>query len=200
MEKAKVVFDLELLRGKDIAVHCETLEQAQNFVEWVYSLENSINRDTNWETYNNLTCYNLEEDCTRSYCDKHWYLEHGCKVISYEEALLKPKQIETKGEDSMKLEEMIKVMEHFKNGGEVESTNKCLNTWTIVKNPSWNWDRFNYRIAQPKPKTITIEKWVMFDNTSKIYIVIETSDISSFERDYAYKRIKLLESYEVQED
>ena len=195
MENRIVEFDLELLKDKHTAVNCATPEQAQQFVDWVCSLGYDNSTDTFWDEYKELICYNLEDNYARCHCKRDWYLRKGYKVISYEEALLKPtKSYEVKGENNMEIEEMIKVMEHFKNGGEVEYNIKGNTLWYPTATP------VNYRIAQPKPKTITIEKWVMFDNTSKLYITVETSDISSFERDYVYTKFKLLESYEVQED
>ena len=43
---------------------------------------------------------------------------------------------------------MIKVMEHFANGGEVECVEKGHNIWVTAKNPLWNWDDFDYRIKE----------------------------------------------------
>lgn len=39
----------------------------------------------------------------------------------------------------MKLKEMIKVMQHFENGGEVEISSKNSNCWTKITSPSWDW-------------------------------------------------------------
>jgi hypothetical protein len=50
-----------------------------------------------------------------------------------------------------RLNELWPVMEHFKNGGEVEFE-QSPNWWTITANPEFSRD-INYRIAQPKPMT-----------------------------------------------
>ena len=52
----------------------------------------------------------------------------------------------------MELKEMIKVMDHFKNGGEVEYSVKedDYSSWTKCVNPLWDWFDYNYRIKEPK--------------------------------------------------
>ncbi len=53
----------------------------------------------------------------------------------------------------MELKEMIKVMQHFENGGDVEFSEKKGggNHWTTVITPSWDWAYFEYRIKKAKP-------------------------------------------------
>ena len=95
----------------------------------------------------------------------------------------------------MKLKKMIKVMEHFKNGGEVEYLVKedDYSSWIKCVNPLWDWFDYNYRIKEPKQK-VTIEKWLCQNNQEE-FIAIETSNIDG----YGYlKKIKLIESYEVE--
>ncbi len=91
----------------------------------------------------------------------------------------------------MKLKEMIKVMQHFEDGGEVEFE---FQNDTLTCNPSWNWADYTYRIKEPKQK-VTIEKWLMQDIIDKEYRVIETSLVDGFAN---FKKIKLIESYEVE--
>ena len=93
----------------------------------------------------------------------------------------------------MKLEEMIKVMQHYANGGEVEAGIKNGKLWTDCNYPEWNWNSMDYRIKEQKQK-VTIEKWLVLD-TSGDYIVFETSDITTLN---GYEAIKLLETYEVE--
>lgn len=95
----------------------------------------------------------------------------------------------------MKTEEMIKVMQHFANGGEVELRFKDDNDdiWEEPSNHSWNWSMYDYRIKKQKQK-VTIEKWLCKDRKDN-YIVIETSKIEHY---VMYDKIKLLETYEVE--
>ena len=60
----------------------------------------------------------------------------------------------------MELKEMIKVMDHFKNGGEVEYSVKedDYSSWTKCVNPLWDWFDYNYRIKEPKQKVIEVKK------------------------------------------
>ena len=92
----------------------------------------------------------------------------------------------------MELKEMMEIMEHFGNGGEVEYTETGFNKWRIAYDPSWNWYDYNYRIKGQKPK-VTIEKWLCRDYHGN-FIVIETTGID----EYYYKKVKLIESYEVE--
>lgn len=51
---------------------------------------------------------------------------------------------------------MIKVMEHFENGGEVESLPLLADVWKDDKSPSWNWSMVDYRIKEvPKEYEVT---------------------------------------------
>ena len=45
--------------------------------------------------------------------------------------------------------EAIKVMQAYVDGKQIEAQ-KC-NTWLPVDALSWNWNKYNYRIAEPKP-------------------------------------------------
>ena len=94
------------------------------------------------------------------------------------------------------LKEMIKVMQHYDNGGKVEYSEKKdgNNHWTTVTSPSWDWAYFDYRIKEQKQK-VTIEKWLMQDTIDKEYRIIETSLVDSL---INFKKVKLIESYEVE--
>ena len=98
------------------------------------------------------------------------------------------------------IKEMIKVMEHYVNGGEVEFITKEYNIgarWETVTLPSWDWSNFDYRIKQLKQK-VTIEKWLIEDKNS-IKVVVETSDINPWLKSFpTAQKLKLIESYEVE--
>ena len=96
------------------------------------------------------------------------------------------------------VKEMIEVMEHYDNGGEVEFTTKGYigTRWETVTLPSWDWSYFDYRIKQLKQK-VTIEKWLIEENDIKV--VVETSDIDSWLKSFpTAQKLKLIESYEVE--
>ena len=94
----------------------------------------------------------------------------------------------------MELKEMIKVMQHFEDGGVVECVEKGNDNWEIVTKPLWNFDDFEYRIKEQKQK-VTIEKWLCSDNQGGL-VVIETTNIEEYR--YITKKLKLIESYEVE--
>ena len=79
----------------------------------------------------------------------------------------------------MELKEMIEVMQHYEDGGEIEYTHNKLNNVfgeAIKKhdgNLGWDWDTYTYRITQPNQK-VTIEKWL--GRSGKVdYIILEAS-------------------------
>ncbi len=95
----------------------------------------------------------------------------------------------------MELKEMIKVMQHYDNGGEVEykGKNEEDTEWGLCDYPIWDWNIFKYRIKEQKQK-VTIEKWLCQDRQND-YIVVETSSIEKY---VLYKKVKLIETYEVE--
>ena len=98
----------------------------------------------------------------------------------------------------MELKEMIKVMQHYVNGGEVEFSDDNFETVLGEYNKEddgdlcWNWEEFDYRIKEQKQK-VTIEKWLVKD-TDGVYRIIETSMADKL----YFEKIKLLETYEVE--
>ena len=96
----------------------------------------------------------------------------------------------------MELKEMIKVMQHYENGGEIETKGKNEEDteWGLCDYPIWDWNTFKYRIKEPKQK-VTIEKWLCEDIIRGVLVVIETSNIEEYPFN---KKIKLIETYEVE--
>ena len=100
----------------------------------------------------------------------------------------------------MELSEMIKVMQHYDNGGEVEYSDNNFTSvlGKAIKNYNellcWNWDSFDYRIKEEKQK-VTIETWLMQSTIDKEYRIIETS---LADKVVNFKKVKLLETYEVE--
>ena len=105
----------------------------------------------------------------------------------------------------MELKEMIKVMQHYDNGGEIEYSEDGFKTVLSTANKeregnlSWSWDDFEYRIKEEKQK-VTIEKWLCEYvgceelKGSKRFFIIEK--VVPFE--VAGKKVKLIETYEVE--
>lgn len=93
----------------------------------------------------------------------------------------------------MELNEMIKVMQHYENGGEVELKSRNTNSieWEVAYNPNWHWGSFDYRIKKPK---IIIEEWLCL-NFHGDFVVMTTSNIDGY---VYHKKVKLLKTYEVE--
>ena len=100
---------------------------------------------------------------------------------------------------SKTIQEQIEVMQHFANGGKIETKAFHNSDWIGVDFPKWDWSIQDYRIKEQR-KTITIEKWLceykVFEELegSKRFFIIEK--VFPFEVDG--KKIKLLDTYEVQ--
>ena len=100
----------------------------------------------------------------------------------------------------MELKEMIKVMQHYEDGGDVEYSENNFNTVLDKANKKnsalcWNWDSFDYRI-KPEKQKVTIEKWLIKDVNNGEYFIMESSEIETYYKHY--EQIKLIESYEVE--
>ena len=94
----------------------------------------------------------------------------------------------------MELREMIKVMQHYADGGEVEVRykNDDDDIWENTTNASWNWSMYDYRIKEQRQR-VTIEKWLV--QYEENYFVIDVSDIENCPN---VNKVKLLEKYEVE--
>lgn len=97
------------------------------------------------------------------------------------------------------IEEMIEVMQHFANGGEVERFKETIGEWERIKDPKFDWLNKNYRIKEQK-KTITIEKWLCKDNNLETFVILEANNIDTLLLHYYdnISKIKLLETCEVE--
>ena len=93
----------------------------------------------------------------------------------------------------MELKEQIEIMTHYLNGGEIECVEKGNDNWEIVTKPLWNFDDFEYRIKETKPK-VTIERWLCRSEQGE-FIAIETSDIDAY---INLKKVKLLKTYKIE--
>lgn len=90
----------------------------------------------------------------------------------------------------MTLKEMIKVMQHFEDGGEIEATSRGELFWGNVTAPCWDWVEFDYRIKEQKQRVV-IEKWLCKSGENSFYIH-EGTDADGLEK------VKLIEIYEVE--
>ena len=92
----------------------------------------------------------------------------------------------------METTDMIKVMQHYADGGEIEVRFKDEDNdiWENIDKPSWDWVVYDYRIVEQKQK-VTIEKWLCKSGENSFYIH-EGTDADGLEK------VKLLETYEVE--
>ena len=99
----------------------------------------------------------------------------------------------------MEVKEMIKVMQHFEDGGVVEFSDDEFKTLLGEANKEddgelcWNWDEFDYRIKEPKQK-VTIERWLCRDKQGN-FVIMEVSNVDKYK---PLEKVKLIESYEVE--
>ena len=95
----------------------------------------------------------------------------------------------------MTCDEMIAVIQHYKDGGEVEVfKDKSWNK--IIGDPSWNFRDCMYKpYIEPKPKkVIVLETWLC--EKDGIYEVKESSNIISYVNNH-WKTVKLLSTREI---
>ena len=99
---------------------------------------------------------------------------------------------------SKTLQEQIEVMQHFANGGKIETKAFHNSGWMGVDFPKWDWSIQDYRIKEQK-KTITIEKWLLKTYSESRYDIAETSNITDYVMGcIGWEKVKLLETYEVE--
>ena len=87
----------------------------------------------------------------------------------------------------------IKVMQHFENGGKVESVNRLNGgTWKQNNDPAWNWDFNQYRIKE-EPKTIKVDWWLSNDGSIQL--------VEAGTKEYMHERtahLKLIKTEEIE--
>ena len=96
----------------------------------------------------------------------------------------------------MELKEMIKVMQHYKDGGVVQRCNFGSHNYSDITTEGYlfNFCDYKYRIKEQKQK-VTIEKWLMQNTIDKEYRIFETSLVDKVVN---FKKIKFIKSYEVE--
>ena len=98
----------------------------------------------------------------------------------------------------MELKEMIKVMQHFADGGKVECRIKGGDSWSTFSNYYWNWYAMDYRIKEEKEK-VTIEKWLCRDISNGEYFMYESDKIDLYIKETINsEKVKLIETYEIE--
>ena len=90
--------------------------------------------------------------------------------------------------------DMIKVMQHYADGGEVEACIKNGKLWHDCNYPEWNWNSMDYRIKEQKQKVI-IEKWLLKDADGRFFI--KEGDENYMSYNFRHK-VQLLKIYEVE--
>lgn len=99
---------------------------------------------------------------------------------------------------SKTIQEQIEVMQHFVNGGKIETKAFHNSDWIGVDFPKWDWSIQDYRIKEQK-KNITIEKWLLKTYSESRYDIAETSNITDYVMGcIGWEKVKLLETYEVE--
>ena len=92
----------------------------------------------------------------------------------------------------MELKEMIKVMQHYDNGGIVQRCNFGSHNYSDITTEGYlfNFCDYKYRIKEPKQEVI-IEKWLCKSGENSFYIH-EGTNADGLET------VKLLDTYEVE--
>ena len=99
----------------------------------------------------------------------------------------------------MTTEQMIEVMQHYVDGGEVEVA--INGEWECANPPIWGWDAFDYRIKPEPKKTKTVWFWKIrlkdgWWMPSDMHTEEEVKN--NWEQAIEYKRMDILGSEEVE--
>jgi len=103
----------------------------------------------------------------------------------------------------MTTEQMIEVMQHHANNGEVVFTHRGeLGSWEVLPKQYiyWNWDEYNYRI-KPEPKKKTVWFWRVKTKSGGFFINhmhTEEKIRKLWPNALEYKRMDMLGSEEVE--
>jgi hypothetical protein len=104
----------------------------------------------------------------------------------------------------MTTEEMIKVMQHYVDGGEVVFTHRGeLGTWEVFPKQYiyWNWDEYNYRIKPEPEKTKTMWFWIVKTKSGVFFtnqMYTEEKIRKLWPKALEFKRVDMLGSEEVE--
>lgn len=79
------MFNLKMLKGKNVVVHCNSETKAKKFINWVNSLSDK-NIKVDYHIYKKDTCYRLTNELNCGFNDLRGYKKGGYKILSYEEA------------------------------------------------------------------------------------------------------------------
>jgi len=72
----------------------------------------------------------------------------------------------------MCINEMVAVLQHYENGGEVECQSYRSHEWKNMEIPTWNFDKYYYRIKKT-PKTKMVYEWFYQGTTTEKYSVAD---------------------------
>ena len=108
----------------------------------------------------------------------------------------------------MTTKEMIEVMQHYVNGGEVEFRVRkggaaLMKEWLTALNPPWDWATYDYRIKPGPKKTKTVWFWrIKTTNEWFLTTCMYTEEEVRYRWPDAleFKRMDMLGSEEVEDD
>ena len=100
------------------------------------------------------------------------------------------------------LNETIKVMQHFRDGGEVEARHISGMTWGICRDPDWNFALFEYRIKPEKKKRLMTPeelkgKWLKNQNgvVALVHKMFPERELIWFTSDKEYEKGRLIHDW-----
>lgn len=83
------------------------------------------------------------------------------------------------------IDEMIAVMQAFKDGKNIQSRARPDGTWLICREPSWGWNGYDYRV-KPEPRIFNF----YFNEQSGS--IVSVSEYNNFEAYYSKLGYKLV--------
>ena len=132
-------FDLEKLKGKKVAIRCNTEEKAKDLLNILDKLgitwfnNKSLNNYTHWGTYEYLTCYDLLCYQGIKFADVNCYLKERYEIIDWEivdeTEESKPELLKFEDLEEGKIYNIVEPMLYKKENGNLKFYSNFTKSW-----------------------------------------------------------------------
>ena len=132
-------FDLEKLKGKKVAIRCNTEEKAKDLLNILDELgitwfnNKSLNNHTYWGTYEYLTCYDLLCCQGIKFADVNYYLKERYEIVDWEivdeTEESKPELLKFEDLEEGKIYNIVEPMLYKKENGKLKWYGELCGFW-----------------------------------------------------------------------
>ena len=135
-------FDLEKLKGKKVAIRCNTEEKAKDLLNILDELgitwfnNKSLNNHTYWGTYEYLTCYDLLCYQGMKFANVDYYLKERYEIVDWEivdeTEESKPELLKFEDLEEGKIYNIVEPMLYKKENGNLKFYSNFIEKWVVV--------------------------------------------------------------------